>query len=64
MVSMGLASTQECGDGGVQFKVSTEGLAFLVSDAPVQRLDYETKALKTTEDGRPVYGGDAAGDGR
>jgi hypothetical protein len=40
----------------VQFTVSTQGLTWLVSDAPVQRLDYETKALKTTEDGQPVYG--------
>jgi hypothetical protein len=39
----------------VKFPIETSGMTVLVAEPPAQRRDFDTKAPKTTEDGRPVF---------
>src|SRR4051812_38096669 len=39
----------------MQIPISTEGMAFIVADAPRQRQSFETKELVFTEEGKPVF---------
>lgn len=39
----------------MEFPINIGGLVVLVSEPPAQRRDFETKALKTAEDGRPLF---------
>lgn len=39
----------------MQFPIATAGLLCMVAEPPAQRVDFETKAPKTAEDGRPVF---------
>lgn len=39
----------------MKFPIDASGLMVLVAEPPAQRKDFESGALKTTEDGRPVF---------
>ncbi|WP_301174842.1 hypothetical protein [Actinomadura geliboluensis] len=39
----------------MQFEIGMERLAFLVADLPEQRRDFESKELRTDEEGRPLF---------
>jgi hypothetical protein len=39
----------------VQLRINLDGMAFLVAATPNARTDYETKAPKMAEDGRPMF---------
>ncbi|WP_329519877.1 hypothetical protein [Spirillospora sp. NBC_01491] len=39
----------------MQFKIEMDGMMFLVADLPEQRRDFETKALRTSPEGEPLF---------
>ncbi|WP_157429571.1 hypothetical protein [Actinomadura oligospora] len=40
----------------MDFRLDLSGLRFLVADTPEQRKDFESGALKTDAEGRPMFG--------
>lgn len=39
----------------MQFQIGMESLRFLVADMPAQRKDFESGALRTDDEGRPLF---------
>ncbi|MER6814515.1 hypothetical protein ABT299_35015 [Spirillospora sp. NPDC000708] len=39
----------------MEFKIEMDGLMFIVADAPEQRKDFESGALRTDPEGRPLF---------
>ncbi|MBO2459245.1 hypothetical protein [Actinomadura violacea] len=39
----------------MEFRIEMDKLMFIVADAPEQRRDFETKSLRTNDDGEPLF---------
>ena len=51
-----MALSNECSEVvRVEFRVDVDGLRFVVAEPPQQRRDYESGALKTDSEGRPLW---------